>query len=348
MQGLDSGPAVTPYRTAAKCIDWSDLGTSIFERPGGRPLKPKTLARIVEGVRRFVLNDPAPFVLRVTQTGGTGGQVWAAEGPMPCVTTRQDVAVATPVVSLQYGQDGRRDFAGAKRVDEPLGTLTAIDHHALATPILATTGYGERDGQAARVHRVAELLGTCVDGVKQAVVTPVMVGAGGAEWAPARVDRPMGAILTREDRAIAAPVLAYMNHGEKQSGTVHEPLRTVTTGNHAVLVAALMMEYYGNSTTCRRPDQPLGAVTTLDRHGLVSCVIDGVELVIVDILFRMLRPRELARAMGFREDYLWPKSQRDTVRLIGNAVAPPQARALVGASLPRGRMPEIEHVGGAA
>lgn len=76
-------------RTAADVIDWSDLGTSIFSRK--RPLRPKTLARIAEGIRRYVLNDPAPFVLRVTQ--GSGWHVSGINNPMPTQTTRQDVAL---------------------------------------------------------------------------------------------------------------------------------------------------------------------------------------------------------------------------------------------------------------
>jgi len=41
-----------------------------------------------------------------------------------------------------------------------------------------------------------------------------------------------------------------------------------------------------------------------------------------------------ARAMGFPEDFCWPKTQRDTVRLIGNAVSVRTARALIGSVLP--------------
>jgi DNA (cytosine-5)-methyltransferase 1 len=96
--------------------------------------------------------------------------------------------------------------------------------------------------------------------------------------------------------------------------------------------------YYGHSTTLRPAREPLGCVTTLDRHAFVGVVIDGTEWVIIDILFRMLRPHELAAAMGFPAGYLWPTSQRDATRLIGNAVHVDVAAALIGASLPRGRM----------
>ncbi|MET0401014.1 MAG: DNA cytosine methyltransferase, partial [Cystobacter sp.] len=63
------GPGRLPYRTAAECIDWNLPCPSIFERK--KPLAEKTLWRVAEGVRRFVLENPQPFVVGV---GGRAGQ----------------------------------------------------------------------------------------------------------------------------------------------------------------------------------------------------------------------------------------------------------------------------------
>jgi DNA (cytosine-5)-methyltransferase 1 len=49
--------ATKPWRTAAECIDWSDLGRSIFERE--KPLAEATLRRIAHGIRRYVIDNPA-------------------------------------------------------------------------------------------------------------------------------------------------------------------------------------------------------------------------------------------------------------------------------------------------
>ena len=403
--------ALKPHRSAAEVIDWSDLGTSIFDRK--RPLADKTLRRIVEGVRRYVLNDPAPFVLRVTHGEGGGWHVAPVDEPLRTQTTRQDFAVATPVVQVIRGDacgkhaadplptitagNGPGRGAGAahamgiatpiiapqntgvygQRPDRPGPTITTKGHQALITPVLATTGYGEREGQAARAHRVSELLTTAVDGVKQALVSPVLVGAGGSVYAakPVPADRPMGTVKCDDRRAVVtpvlmhnttghtggpvagplptvttggqtglvAPVLSYYRHGGGQHSGLDAPMLTPTAqGTHASLVAALFVKFYGSGGQWGRAADPLGTVTTIDRHGLVVCVLDGEPYVIVDILFRMLRPHELAAAMGFRPDYIWPKSQRDAVRLIGNAVSPPMARALVGAVLPNGRRPGRE------
>lgn len=330
------------HRAASDVIDWTDLGHSIFAR--SRPLKPKTLGRIAEGVRRYVLNDPAPFVLRVTHGDGRGWHVCPIDGPLPTQTTRQDLGVCVPIVAPQnggvYGQ--RVDEAGptittkghqalispvlhairgdvkGRDVRELMPTITAGNGpgrgagagHALglATPVLATTGYGERDGQAARAHAVGELLGTPVNGVKQGLVTPVLMN-NTSHHTGGRVGSPLPTVTTGGQTGLVAPVLSYMRHGGGQHSDARDPMLGMTAGGtHAGLVAALLVEYYtsGSGKSGRRVSEPMGAIPTVDRHGLVCVVIAGVEWVIVDILFRMLRPAELAKAMGFRDDFVWP------------------------------------------
>ena len=412
--GVESGAGfLAPFRTAAECIDWSDLGSSIFERT--KPLRPKTLARIAEGIRRYVLNDPAPFVFRLTQTGGArggvGGSVSSVAGCGPTQTTREDLAVAVPVIAPQntgvFGQ--RPDTPGptittkghqslvtpvvaptiavcahgegagktkrwgrgalpvtgpintvhagggsfavvsavgvcvpaggpegvAGPVDEPYRTVLTRDHCGLAAALLATTGYGEREGQRPRVNPVTGPITTCVDGVKQGLVSPVLEAKGEPTPGPSlREGRVVG--------VVGAPVLSHFRHGGGQHQRVDEPGATPTSGgNHAALVAALMVEYYGASSKGRGAKEPLGTPTTVDRHGLVCVVISGVEYVIVDILFRMLHPLELAEAMGFPRTYVWPKAKRDATRMIGNAVQVDHAAALIGAVFPGMKAREV-------
>lgn len=364
-------------RCAADIIDWTDLGSSIFDRK--KPLAEKTLARIAEGIRRYVLNDPAPFVLRVTQTGGAavGGSVRSVRESVPTQTTRQDLAVATPIVTRMANGNGSGGTArrgrGATPMTEGLPTIHAGGNaFGMATPLLATVGYGERSGQRPRVAQVHELLGTCVNGVKQGLVSPVLMhnttghtggrvdgtlptvttggqtgmvspllapmtmSAGGPECKAEPADRTLGTVLTRDHRAMVAPVLTTLrqNTGPTRVDEVGGMNTVTASGTHAGLVAALMVKFYGNESGAHRADASLGTVTTKDRHALVCVMIDGTEYVIVDILFRMLKPSELADAMGFPASYVWPKTQREAVKLIGNAVSPPMAEALVRGVLP--------------
>jgi DNA (cytosine-5)-methyltransferase 1 len=67
-----------PYRTAAECIDWSLPCPSIFDRK--KPLADATLRRIAHGIKRYVLDNPKPFIVPMTGP--------RAEEPMQTVRRR--------------------------------------------------------------------------------------------------------------------------------------------------------------------------------------------------------------------------------------------------------------------
>lgn len=105
------GPAGSqPYRTAGECIDWSIPAPSILTR--ARPLAPATCRRIAAGLVRYVVQSPHPYIAPVIASGsGSSGLVaaWMAKH-------------YTGVV----GSDLR----------DPLGTITAVDHHSLCVASL--------------------------------------------------------------------------------------------------------------------------------------------------------------------------------------------------------------------
>jgi len=125
------GPGLDPLRTAADCIDWSLSCPSIFERK--RPLAEKTLWRIAQGVKRFVLEAADPFIVYVNH-GRLQGRVASIRCPMATVTTHSSNALVSAFISRFYG--GSRAPVGS-HADRPLPTITAWDHNALAAVCLA-------------------------------------------------------------------------------------------------------------------------------------------------------------------------------------------------------------------
>lgn len=81
-----------------------------------------------------------------------------------------------------------------------------------------------------------------------------------------------------------------------------------------------VMPYYGSGSgeTGRSINRPLGTVTTRDRWALV----DGERM-------RMLQATEYRAAMGFRDSYVLPDNRKLAIHLLGNAVCPPVAEALI-------------------
>jgi DNA (cytosine-5)-methyltransferase 1 len=105
---------------------------------------------------------------------------------------------------------------------------------------------------------------------------------------------------------------------------VTEPARTITTAGHQ----SLLVPYHGNATSAQPASQPAGTMTTRDRYGLAT----GTEAIPVDdVLFRMLKPAEIGRAMAFGGTYTVLGTQREKVRQYGNAVTPPVAEVLIRA-----------------
>lgn len=142
--------SLKPVRTAAECIDWSLPCPSIFERT--KPLADKTLRRIARGIKRFVVENPRPFIVQVHH-GNDEPRVESIDAPLATVTaTSRGHAVVTPylVETNTHGVDaGRRGYS----LELPLGTILASGNkRALIAPTLVQAGYGEREGQAARAR----------------------------------------------------------------------------------------------------------------------------------------------------------------------------------------------------
>lgn len=219
--------SLKPYRTAGECIDFTLPCPSIFlSRKEGRalgvnrPLRPATLRRIAEGIRRYVLENPHPYIVRVShgQQSADGSPRWGqgqhdAAEPLGTVTGSNDFAVVVPTLvsnntnnaphsiddPLGTVTTGHRHFAVAPQLlnithggrpeaaDEPTATITAAHRgeKALVAPTLIQTSYGERKGQAPRVLDLDNPLGTVVaQGVKHAEVHTLLKHYGGPRRHP--------------------------------------------------------------------------------------------------------------------------------------------------------------------
>lgn len=307
------GEGLLPYATAAECIDWSDLGKSVFGRK--RPLADATCRRIARGLVKFVIEAKQPFVVGV---GGRAGQSLetGVEQPLGTITTKNDRALVCPTLV----QTGYGERAGQKPrcldLQKPLGTIVAGGaKHALVTGCL-TKFYGTTKGG----QDLEEPLGTITalaGGGHHGLVTAWIAKHYGGVTGHG-VERPLGTITATDSHGMGFGVT-----GGDQEG--------------AERCAAFITTYYGQSVG-RSADEPLATITTKERHGLVVVVIDGEEHVITDIRLRMLQPHELKKAQGFPESYRLEGTKRLQTRLIGNSVPPQLSEAVVASNVaPRAR-----------
>ena len=161
---------------------------------------------------------------------------------------------------------------------------------------------------------------------------------GGNETPGWPLYKPVSTVTAQDHHALVTSNLVKLYGTTRHGQDVREPMPTVTgQGNHIAEVRAFLIKFYGEGGQWADLRDPMHTVTAKHRMGLVT--IHGEEYQIVDIGMRMLDPRELYRAQGFPESYIIdppyngkPLTKTAQVRMCGNSVCPPIAKALVEAN----------------
>ena len=228
-------PGLKPYRTAAECIDFSRPCPSIFTRK--KPLVENTLKRIARGMRKFVLENPEPFIMQMNFENAPQ----SVDKPLTTLTTGNHHYLIDPNI-VQIGQTGRQ-LDRASDITSPLTTICRKNEHCLVESFLSqyhsATSEKEVRGQ--------------------------------------KVDEPLMTVDGANRYAVNAAYLTKYFSGEDQAGArLDEPAPTVTGIDHSGLVAANIVHYYGGEDHASNPADPLPTITAKPRHYLVAhhlCVL---------------------------------------------------------------------------
>lgn len=369
-----------PYVGAYTQLDFSLPCPSIFDSTeeikekygirAVRPLAQKTMDRIARGLKKFVLDNPEPFIIQCNH----GGERRPSDirEPMPTITGKHGYGIVEPYM-VQIGQTG---FAKdrSKDVREPLTTIVSKNEHCLIEPKLAPymgTNTTNHPGGSCE-----DPLHTITTGNQQCLISPTLIqyhsetaqgevrgqgiddplmtvdGSnryglvtsflskyydGGYKGAGDTLENPLPTVTAWDHNSVVTANLIQMNN-HCDGKDIRQPLPTITAGDgHFGEVRAFLIKYYGQGTG-QDINEPLDTVTARDRFGLVT--IEGVDYRIVDIGLRMLEPKELYGCQGFPDDYIIdrdcdgkPYPRAEQVRRCGNAVCPPIPTALVRANL---------------
>ncbi|MBN7374088.1 DNA cytosine methyltransferase [Mycobacteroides abscessus] len=308
---------VEPFvRPAAAAIDWTDLGQRIGDRK--KALVAATMRRIRAGIIEF--GQPA-VVATNHGASGEGRAFAAAAGPMPTRSTKIGEGLACPPFLLDRRAYNDGDERRIKPIDEPVGTITANGRpHTLVSP-------------------------------------PLIVPAGGT-WNDdaTSANDPIRTRTTRDTDGVFTPepwITVLRNHCDVTS--INDPLATVATGGgtgggHQALTVppeACIQKHHGSGEDslpgaaakpnlslvipyrkgkAKTVDEPLHTVATRDSAALVAA--DAID--IEDCRFRMLKPREHARAQRFPDDYGVVGNSSEQTMGFGNAVSSNVAQWLGG------------------
>ncbi|KTC62703.1 DNA methyltransferase [Pseudomonas fluorescens ABAC62] len=275
------------WKTAADCIDFSDLGKSIFGRK--KDLAPATLRRVAKGMKKFVIDSASPFIVPIANWSGE--TVQSADEPLRTVTSYPKggaFSVVSPIIApathqgsdrindpldplptvtcanrgeltlispLMVGAGGPEYSGKPVGMDQPMGTLMTQNHRALTAACIVQAGHGEGSGaNKRRSHGVNDICGpigtVTASGGGQSVSAAVMIQAnGGFNTTHAKgIQEPMTTVTnTGSQQQLAVANLVHLR-GNCDARDVKDPLHTVSAGGqHHGLVSAFMERAFGCS-----------------------------------------------------------------------------------------------------
>ncbi len=318
-----------PWRTAREIIDWSLPSQSIFERK--RPLADKTLLRIQAGLKKFCgfdvdlkrcfAEDLRPFIVVLRGTSTTA----SVDEPMHTVTANGTHYSLVEPFLAQWDQTG--SAGGQRSIDDPCPTVVTKANTGVVEPFLLP--HPREHDQPHSIDRPVQTVTatSCDLSLVEPFIVPNFGEREGQNPRTHSVDAPMPTVTSHGAGELIEPYLVTVNHGgaQRAAQSVDKPMATATTKIGTGICEPFLIAYYGTQNMSD-PGEPLPTVTTKPRFGLVEPTVTRCRL---DIRFRMLQPRELARAQGFPDSYKFTGNRAEIVKQIGNAVPPHTAKALL-------------------
>jgi DNA (cytosine-5)-methyltransferase 1 len=311
-------------------------------------------ATTITTVARIGLATPtaAPFTFANREHGAPKG----ADQPIATATTASGGGMYVVAAEAEPFVLGRHGGPHARNVDDPAPTSTGSGGGYLVNPGAEPFVLGQQSDSAARstdgpIPTVATAGVVRLFSPTAEPFLDVYYGTGQAD----SIDEPTATVTATDRLALVSPfAVPYYGEAPGQAPRVvdlADPLDAVTTAGRFALVSAFLSPKFGErpgqEPRAHGLDEPAPTVTGEGAGRLVAATMELVELAIgagvdprrlilvddvlflLDICFRMLKPEELAAAMGFPPGYRFTGTKTDVVRQIGNAVCVGVSRALV-------------------
>ena len=146
-----SGIELPQWEQCGDYIDWSDLGKSIFDRK--KPLADATMARIANGVKKYIIDNPNPYIVNdkraiafliqyhsETKKGDARGQT--LREPIKTIDTNNRYGLVTAFITKFY------KTGIGQGCDEPIHTITTSPGHFG----LEAKGLSQKTGETAQIE----------------------------------------------------------------------------------------------------------------------------------------------------------------------------------------------------
>lgn len=146
-----------PYVPASECIDFSlpcpsifDTSEEIMEKYGVRAVRPlaeKTMNRIARGIKKFIIDNPEPFIVPIGygERKGQEPRLHDINNPLPTIVGSCKHYLCAPAL-IQYHSETTKDGVRGQELSDPIMTIDGSNRYGLVTSFLSKfykTGIGQ-------------------------------------------------------------------------------------------------------------------------------------------------------------------------------------------------------------
>lgn len=228
---------VKPYVGAYTQLDFSLPCPSIFDTSeeikkkygirAVRPLAPKTMERIARGLKKFVIDNPEPFIIQCNHGGERRPN--DIRKPMPTITGKHGYGIVEPTFAPYMGTNTTNHPGG--NCKDPIHTITTGNQQCLISPTLiqyhSETAQGEVRGQT-----IEDPIMTVDGSNRYGLVTSFLhkFYDGGYKGAGETLENPLPTVTSWDHNSVVTANLIQMNN-HCDGKDIRQPLPTITAGD---------------------------------------------------------------------------------------------------------------------
>ncbi len=308
------------------------------ERKGQSPRVNELNSPLSTVVSTCKQNLVQPQVEPYIMSNNTNNAPHSLNEPTPTVTTGNRNFLCSPSFIQYHSEQSEREVRG-QRADKPIMTVDGSPRYGLNVGFISKYFSGEKQTGASANEPMPSVTAIDHNALAAANIVHYYSGADHAS----KADNPIPTITTMPRHYLTESHLCVLRNN-MGCEDMKEPMPTITAKQHEAQIVTYIQKLDSTQDlkNWHKVRQLLNmyAGYYIKEDEILILEINGVQHFIADIGMRMLKAKELKLAQGFPEDYVIDiepyigkkYSEAKQIARLGNAVCPPVATALIRAN----------------